>query len=272
MRKDRLEGKVAIVTGAAKGLGSADVEMMIANGAVVYAVDCDAEGLAKLAKRCGTACRPFEMDVSQRDAWHGLVEHVTAEAGALHILVNNAGVVSPGTIVTQTEEQYRKQMAVSADGTFFGCQACLPLMTASGGGSIINMCSIASVQGEHYVVGYSAAKGAVEAMTRAIAVHCALNHLGVRCNSIHPSGIDTPMVQSMPGKMVEAGLIEVFEREGEAAGGSMLGEPRDIAAIVTFLASDEARFINGAAIRADLGMSIIAGVVPPSTGVAVDAQ
>jgi len=171
MTSSKLDGKVAIVTGAAKGLGAADTEVMIEEGAHVVAIDLDLEELGKLANRCGASCTPYVMDVTDRQAWEVLVSNVEKEFGQLNILVNNAGIVAPGTILSQTVDEYRKQMAVSADATFFGSQTCLPLIAASGSGSIINMCSIASVQEEHFVLGYSAAKGAVETMTRAIAAH-----------------------------------------------------------------------------------------------------
>lgn len=262
MTSGKLNGKVAIVTGAAKGLGAADTEIMIKEGACVVAVDLDLEALGELANRCGPSCTPYVMDVTDRQAWDVLVSNVEKQFGQLNVLVNNAGVVAPGTIVTQTEDEYRKQMAVSADATFFGSQTCLPFIAASGSGSIINMCSIASVQGEHFVLGYSAAKGAVEAMTRAIAAHCAIHCPNVRCNSIHPSGIDTPMVRDMPGKMAMAGLADAMNKREENPSESRLGRASDISSIVSFLASDDSRFINGAAIRADRGLSILAGTLP----------
>jgi len=171
MTSSKLDGKVAIVTGAAKGLGAADTEVMIEEGAHVVAIDLDLEELGRLANGCGSCWTPYVLAVTDRQAWEVLVSNVEKEFGQLNILVNNAGIVAPGTILSQTVDEYRKQMAVSADATFFGSQTCLPLIAASGSGSIINMCSIASVQEEHFVLGYSAAKGAVETMTRAIAAH-----------------------------------------------------------------------------------------------------
>lgn len=262
MTNAKLDGKVAIVTGAAKGLGAADTELMIDEGAQVVAVDIDRDALMELANRCGESCTPYVMDVTDRQAWNDLAASVEKQFGLLNILVNNAGIVAPGTILSQTEDEYRKQMAVSADATFFGSQACLPLIASSGIGSIINMCSIASVQGESFVLGYSAAKGAVEAMTRAIAAHCAQNFPNVRCNSIHPSGIDTPMVREMPDRMAKAGLSSEMNKRQESPSENRLGQSADIAAIVSFLASDDSRFINGASIRADRGISILAGTLP----------
>ena len=145
---------------------------------------------------------------------------------------------------------------MSADGTFFDCKHAVRAMTATGGGSIINMASIASLQGEAYVAAYCAAKGAVEALTRAVAVHCAQNQLNIRCNSIHPSGMATPMVASMGEKMGNAGLVGTGN-----AGRIKIGEPIDIANAALFLASDESKFVNGTKIVVDNTMTVTTGVV-----------
>ena len=131
-------------------------------------------------------------------------------------------------------------------------------MVASGGGSIVNMGSIASLLGEAYVTAYCAAKGAVEALTRAVAVHCAQSNNGVRCNSIHPSGIATPLVASMPDKMAAADFVSTATA---GAGRSKIGEPNDIAYMVLYLASDESKFVSGTAMRVDNTISVTAGVV-----------
>jgi 3(or 17)beta-hydroxysteroid dehydrogenase len=258
----RLQNKVAIITGAAKGLGEADARMFIQEGATVVLCDVDEDALRALADELGENAEAYVLDVRFEDQWQTLIAHMKERYGRLTILVNNAGVVAPGTIENQTAEDYRFQMAVSADGTFFGCKHAIPLIAASGGGSIVNMASLAAIQGERYVVGYSAAKGAITAMTRSIAAHCALEKNGVRCNVLCPSGIITPMVLSMEQKIHDAGMSYIFDTPTESAGASKLGAPDDIAATVTFLASDESRFINGASINVDQGMSIIAGVVP----------
>jgi 3(or 17)beta-hydroxysteroid dehydrogenase len=144
------------------------------------------------------------------------------------------------------------------DSTFFGCKYSIPVMAESGGGSIVNMCSIASVQGESYVAAYCAAKGAIEAYTRAVAVHCGLKKNGVRCNSIHPSGIITPMVESVPEKM-EAKFGGAPNQDAPA---SKQGEPNDIAYAALYLASDESKFMNGAQLRVDNAMSVASGSMP----------
>ena len=133
-------------------------------------------------------------------------------------------------------------------------------MIKSGPGSIINMASIASVQGEPYVVAYSAAKGAIEAMTRSVAIHCVKSKYNIRCNSVHPSSILTPMVMSLRQKDEETDMKRI-ENDVNAAMANEWGEPDDIAYTVLFLASDESKFINGAQIRADNGTSMITGLI-----------
>jgi len=252
----RLQGKVAIITGAAKGLGEADARMFVREGARVVMTDVDRENGERVAAEIGEMAEFRYLDVRHDAEWKVLVDDVVARHGKLDILVNNAGVVELGDIETQTEKDYRFIMAVSADGTWFGCQHAVRVMKETGGGSIVNMASIASVQGESAVAAYCAAKGAVEGLTRAVAVHCAKQGYNIRCNSIHPAGILTPMV-------IEVGRQAALMRgAAEALNGgpvTKLGEPDDIAYTVVFLASDESKFINGAAIRVDDAKSVIAG-------------
>ena len=256
----RLDGKVAIVTGAAKGLGEADARLFAVEGARVILTDVDEANGARIAHEIGDRARFIRQDVREEAGWADLIAAVLAQFGRLDVLVNNAGVVEAGTIETTSEADYRFVMAVSADGTFFGCKHAIPAMRRGGGGSIVNMASIASIQGEPLVAAYCAAKGAVEALTRAVAVHCAQGRMNIRCNSVHPSGIDTPMVRSMGGKIASAGLAT--PRQASPHGVSPLGTPVDIAQAVLYLASDESRFVNGQRIVVDNSMSVIAGFVP----------
>ncbi|MBI1252250.1 MAG: glucose 1-dehydrogenase [Alphaproteobacteria bacterium] len=259
----RLAGKVAIITGAAKGLGEADARLFAQEGAQVVLTDVDEVNGARVAAEIGAAAAFLRQDVRHEREWTALIPEVVQRFGRLDILVNNAGVVEAGTIEDVTEADYRFIMAVSADGALWGCKHAIPAMRASGGGSIVNMASIASVQGEPSVAAYCAAKGAVEALTRAVAVHCAQLKDPIRCNSVHPVGIDTPMVRAMPerlAKLRESG--SVVARQAPANSANRLGEPIDIANTVLFLASDESRFINGQAIIVDNSSSVTQGVVP----------
>lgn len=255
----RLDGKVAIITGAAKGLGEADARLFVQEGAKVFMSDVDDAAGKAVADEIGATF--IHHDVRSEDSWRAIIEQIVSSSGGLHILVNNAGVVEVGTPESQTLDEYKFIMDVSATGTFLGCKYAIPAIRESGGGSIVNLASLASVQGEPYVAAYSAAKGAVEALTRSVAVYCSKGKMNIRCNSVHPSGVLTPMVESMADKVVNAGM-ESLDAQGESSGLSKLGEPNDVANVVLFLASDESKFVSGAQVRVDNTMSIIAGAVP----------
>lgn len=258
----RLDGKVAIVTGGAMGLGEADARIFAREGAKVIITDVNRELGAAVAKDIGGEYR--YQDVTQEQAWKDLINHVMSTYGAVHVLVNNAGIVEAGNIETQTADEWRRVMAVSADGTFFGCKYAVPAMAKSGGGSIINMASICSKFGVHTVTAYCAAKGAIEALTRAVAAHCLVQKNKVRCNSLHPGTINTPMVRSMGAKMVAAGLVptQTPSSPPPSAAATPLGDPSDIANLALFLASDESRFISGQEFVPDGGISTIMASLP----------
>jgi 3(or 17)beta-hydroxysteroid dehydrogenase len=249
----RLTGKVAIITGAAKGLGEADARMFAREGATVILTDVDRDGGAALAAEIGGKAEFHYHDVRHEAEWKALIDDVVARHGRLDVLVNNAGVVTLGNIETQTTEDYRFIMAVSADGTYFGCKYAVLAMKESGGGSIINMASIASIIGEPSVAAYSSAKGAIESLTRSVAVHCARNNYKIRCNSVHPSGMLTPMVEAVLRK------AQGVPDDEPLPPAPQLGEPDDIANTVLFLASDESKYISGAAIRVDSAKSVVEG-------------
>lgn len=251
----RLENKVAIITGAAKGLGEANSRLFAAEGALVIMTDVDIENGERVASEIGDKATFYKQDVRDEDGWVALIKQVMSDHGKLDILVNNAGVVEAGTIETQSAEEYRFVMAVSVDGTFFGCKHAIPAMKKTGG-SIINMASIASVQGAPNVIAYCAAKGAVESLSRGIAAHCANNKLNIRCNSVHPSAILTPMVKSMPEKIAKAKLGNDNPSMVKAM---KIGEPNDVANAILFLASDESKFISGTRVVIDNGLSTVTG-------------
>ncbi len=251
----RLKDKVAIITGASKGLGEADTRLFIAEGAKVIMTDIDQETGEALATELGENAEFIHQDVRDEESWSSLMSHVEEHYGRLDVLVNNAGVVAPGSIEEQTMEEYDFIMDVSARATFMGCKYAIPLMKKSGGGSIINMASLASIQGVSRVAAYSAAKGAVQGLTLNIAAHCAQMQNNIRCNCLNPSSIDTPMVQNIREHfgMVEDEVLKMAPK-GE------IGEANDVAHAVVYLASDEAKFINGINMPVDYGKSIIPGL------------
>jgi len=246
----RVEGKVAIVTGGASGLGWADAELLVAEGARVVITDVNAKDGAALAERLGPNALFLEQDVRDEERWKQVIAETVRHFGRLDVLVNNAGVVVVATPEETTLEQFRFANAVMSEGVFLGCKHAIPAMRESGGGSIINMSSIASHLGYPVFFAYSAAKGAVRAMTKSVAVHCQANGYGIRCNSIHPGAVETPMIRQAEGRQeaqdVPDGVLPI----------NSVGAPKDVANLVLYLASDESRFVNGAEFVLDNGLSI----------------
>lgn len=257
----KVQGKVAIITGAAKGLGAADARLLAAEGATVVLADVDDVAGSALATEIGRGAEYRHLDVRNEAEWRALIEGVVARHGRLDILVNNAGVVEFGDPETIVEADYRRILSVSLDGVVFGTKHAIPAMRAGGGGSIVNMASIAAIRGESFFAAYCAAKGAIDAYTRATAVHCLRTGTPVRCNSILPSGIDTLMVQSLPEKLARLGGEAPPQDSSTAV--NRLGTAEDVAHLVLFLASDDSRFINGQSHAIDDGASIVSGPTVP---------
>ena len=249
----RLTGKVAIVTGGSAGLGRADAIALAREGAKVVVTDVNETAGRKVAEEINAAHPGHALflaqDVRDEARWQQVVAETVAKFGGLHVLVNNAGVVRIATPESCTLEDFRFQSAVMSEGVFLGCKHAIPAMKASGGGSIINMSSVASHLGYPVYFAYSAAKGAVRSMTKAIAVHCQMNKYDVRCNSIHAGAIDTQMVRDA----TKALGMEMSFWETAPTG---LGKPEDVANLVVFLASDESRFINGAELMVDNALTV----------------
>jgi 3(or 17)beta-hydroxysteroid dehydrogenase len=249
----RLDGKVAIVTGGSAGLGRADAVALAREGARVVLTDVnEAEG-RKVADeinggRNGAALF-VPQDVRDEARWQAVIATTLDTYGGLHVLVNNAGVVRIATPESCTLEDFRFQNAVMSEGVFLGCKHAIPAMKESGGGSIINMSSVASHLGYPVYFAYSAAKGAVRSMTKSIAVHCQMNKYNVRCNSIHAGAIDTQMVREATKTLG----MEMSYWEQTPTG---LGKPEDVANLVVFLASDESRYVNGAELLLDNALTV----------------
>ncbi|HXW10364.1 MAG TPA: SDR family oxidoreductase [Steroidobacteraceae bacterium] len=244
----RLDGKVAIVTGGSAGLGRADAIALAREGARVVLTDVNEADGSRVADAINGA-QPgsalfLPQDVRDEARWQALIATTVETFGGLHVLVNNAGVVRIATPESCTLEDFRFQNAVMSEGVFLGCKHAIPAMRDSGGGSIINMSSVASHLGYPVYFAYSAAKGAVRSMTKAIAVHCQMNKYNVRCNSIHAGAIDTQMVRDATKTLG----MEMSYWEQTPTG---LGRPEDVANLVVFLASDESRYVNGAELLLD---------------------
>jgi len=247
-RSGRVEGKVAIITGAASGLGEADALRLAEEGARLVLTDVNTEAGVEVAQACGA--RFVTQDVGDEESWTALIASTMADFGRLDILVNNAGIAPIGTIQSTTTDVWREVMRVHVDSTFFGCRAALPAMAADDGGSIINMSSTTALVGLAPYLAYSTAKGAIRSMTKSIASHCRGKRNGIRCNSVHPGSISTPMVHD--GLATLTGLDIMAQPDPEATRVALgIGEPIDVANMVLFLSSDESKHVNGAELVVD---------------------
>ena len=247
----RVEGKVALVTGGGSGLGAEDCRLLAAEGAKVLVCDINLDAANKVAAEIGDNAAGFHHDVSSEDDWKAAIAAVEERFGGLNILVNNAGIVVVADPEETTLEQWRRVQSVMSDGVFLGCKYALPLMAKSGGGSIINMSSTASHLGYPVFCAYSAAKGAVRSLTKSVAIHCQQKGYGIRCNSVHPASIETPMIQGAMGRPGQ----EQDVPEGVLPAGS-IGAPRDVANLILYLASDESRFVTGGEFLIDNGLVV----------------
>lgn len=246
----RVEGKIALVTGGASGLGRADAEMLAAEGAKVVITDIDPNGAA-VAEAIGPNCLFMTQDVGDEQSWRQVMAEIEGRFGGLDILVNNAGIVLVADPEQTSLEDFRKVNRVMSEGVFLGVKYAIPLMRTSGGGSIINMSSIASHLGYPVFFAYSAAKGAVRAMTKSVAVYCQSQDMKIRCNSVHAGAIETPMVQQAEGRGGQAKAVPAGVLPADA-----VGAPEDVAYMVTYLASDESRFVTGAEFIIDNGLLV----------------
>jgi NAD(P)-dependent dehydrogenase (short-subunit alcohol dehydrogenase family) len=261
----RVAGKVGLVTGAASGIGRESAVALAAEGAFVFVADIDDVGgqeTCRLIMRAGGDAGYLHLDVADEDDWAAAIESVRSRCGALHILVNNAGICVLTPLADLTLASWRRQLSINLDGVFLGARAALPLMTESGGGSIINISSSAGITGVPLLSGYCASKGGVRLFTKSIALECARLKNRVRVNSVHPGGVVTPIWAKMShdGVLPSAELIEADMAEKRAWTEAITpigfaGEPADIAAGVVFLASDESRFMTGAELVIDGGQS-----------------
>lgn len=256
---DRVAGKVAIVTGAASGMGKSDAQTLAAQGAKVVVTDLNEKDGQAVADAIGENAVFMSLNVTNEENWKAVISATVEKFGRLDILVNNAGMIALGTIVDTELETWRMINAVNSDGVFLGCKHAIPAMTESGGGSIINMSSVAAIQGQSFVAAYTASKGAVRSLTKNIAMFCKEQKNGIRCNSIHPDGVKTPMVV----KVAMGKDVATQEDLDEVGTYGNMCEPEDIANLVLYLASDESGFVNGsemlidncATITPPLGMS-----------------
>lgn len=253
---NRVKDKVALVTGAAQGLGAAIARRLALEGAAVVATDINAAGVERVAdtlhEESGNDVVSLGHDVADPEAWRRVVDFVEQRHGRLDILVNNAGIGSVGNVVEEDPELWRKVHAVDLDSVFFGCKVAIPLMERSPGGSIINVASISGIVAGHNLAAYNSAKAAVTHLSKSIALHCARAGNAIRCNSVHPAFIDTPILDGFGKDVPREVVIEKLARQIPLG---RIGTPDDVAWAAVYLASDESAFVTGSELRIDGGIS-----------------
>jgi NAD(P)-dependent dehydrogenase (short-subunit alcohol dehydrogenase family) len=259
MAEGKLAGKIALITGAASGIGLATAELFAREGAIVLLTDIqDAAGEAAAA-RIGATYR--HQDAASEDDWIAVMKIIAKDHGHLNVLVNNAGMAIGGDITQLSLADWRRQQSINVEGVFLGIKHGLPLLRASGNGAIVNVASTTALTGSANLVSYAATKGAVRSLTRSVALQCAARKDGVRANTVYPGIIDTPIYGLFEGvpKLDDKGG-KPLARDPHALGERFVplgiaGQPHDVAAGILYLASDDARYLTGTDLVIDGGLA-----------------
>ena len=248
----RLEGKTALVTGADSGIGLQTSIRLAEEGALVMMTDINHEEGLQQAEKLGANATFLKLDITEEEEWISVLDETVKRFDRLDILVNSAGMVLIADVEQITLEEWRKVHAVNLDGTFLGCKHGVRVMKEFGAGSIINLSSVSGMIGGFNLAAYNSSKGAVRMLTKSVALHCARAGYGIRCNSIHPTFIETPMLESMirdspdPEKARQTLVRQVPLRR--------IGKPDDVANMIVYLASDESTFVTGTEMVIDGGV------------------
>ena len=244
----RLNGKVALISGGARGIGAAEARLFAKEGASVVIGDIlEQEGrqLEEEINESGGRALFTRLDATLEQDWRRAVGLTAERFGKLDILVNNAGVIRRNSIEDTSAEEWDRIMEVNAKGVFLGIKAAIPQMRKAGGGSIVNLSSTAGLVGNTFLSAYSASKAAVRILTKCAALQCAKD--GIRCNSVHPGPINAPMMESVMADAAE------YRRRSDEIPMGRFGEPEEVAYAVLFLASDESSFVTGSELVIDGG-------------------
>lgn len=253
----RVAGKKAFITGAAQGLGAAAARKLAAEGAKVALADINVDGAKAVAAQinaahgAGTAFA-YALDVTQEDQWVAALEAAAADMGGISVLVNNAGVAGDKPLEQMEFDLWKKIMSINVDSVFLGAKHALAHMRGHQPGSIVNISSIAGLIANHNSPAYNASKAGVWLLSKNIALYCAKLGLDIRSNSIHPTFIDTPILDPLSQRL---GKEEAHAKLGRQIPLGHIGEPDDIANAVLYLASDESKFMTGAELKLDGGIS-----------------
>lgn len=256
MKMGRVTGKKAFITGGAQGLGKASAMMLAKEGAIVTVADINEKGVRAVAEEIngkypGQAFA-VALDVTSESQWKESLAYADKAMGGINVLFNNAGI-GGGTTVEDTDfETWKRVQAVDLDSVFLGCKYAIPYMVPHAPGSIINTSSIAGLIAGHNMAAYNAAKAGVWLLSKSVALHCAKRGYRIRSNTIHPTFIDTPILDGMTRGMSKEELVRKLAKQVPLG---IIGDPDDVAHAVVYLASDESKFMTGAEIKLDGGIS-----------------
>ncbi|MCG8691638.1 MAG: SDR family oxidoreductase [Minwuiales bacterium] len=252
MASGRVAGKVALVTGGASGLGRESAILFAREGAKVAITDINDEAGRRVAEEIGEAAIFIHHDVTSEQQWIEAIETTVTRFGGLNILVNSAGIGLGKSVEDIELEEWRRVHAIDLDGVFLGCKHAIPAMAKSGGGSIVNISSIAGIIAGHNMAAYNSAKAGVRHLSKSVALHCARKGYNIRCNSVHPTFIDTPILDRHKEKF---GADEALAKLGRQVPLGRVGRPDEVAYGILYLASDESSFTTGSELVMDGGIS-----------------
>lgn len=247
----RVQDKIMLITGGASGIGLATARTLMREGAHVIITDRNVAGGEAAAAELGGSTLFLAQDVTSEDRWVEVIAQITDRFGRLDGLVNNAGCGSMRNIEEETLEGWRLVHAVNTESVFLGCKHAVRSMKKTGGGAIVNVSSVAGLRGAPDLPAYCSSKGAVRMLTKSVALWCAQNRYNIRCNSIHPSFLATPMVQAMIDLSPDGERMR--RRLERTAALERIGTPEDAANMILFLLSDESGFVTGSEFTVDGG-------------------
>ena len=255
---DRVKGKVAFISGGASGLGRQAARRLVEEGAQVVIGDLNEVGGMGVADELGPAGKFVKLDVTKEGEWVRAIDVALESFGRLDILVNSAGVGTMGSVEDCTLDEWKHVMGINGDGVFLGCKYGIGAIKRTSnepgaGGSIVNLSSVSGLIGGHNLAAYNASKGAVRLLTKSVALHCSRQGYNIRCNSVHPTFIDTPMVRSMIDNAPDPARVE--QKLARQVPLGHIGEPDDIAWGIVYLASNESKFMTGAEFVVDGGIT-----------------
>ena len=252
----RVENKVAIVTGAASGLGFAAAQKLMDEGAKVFLTDINEEVINSMPERLSnyseTQFNTMTHDVANEDSWINVIENTENHFGKINVLVNSAGISLGADVVSTDFEIWKKVHQVNLDSVFLGCKYVVPIMSKSGQGSIINLSSISGIVAGWNTAAYNSSKAGVRLLSKSVALYCAKKGYDVRCNSVHPAFVDTPILDPLKQAFGEENAVAKLSRQIPM---NKIGDTDDVSYAILYLASDESKFMTGTEIVLDGGLS-----------------